>query len=342
MRTRSALLTLVLAVVPLLGTAAPSGAATGAATGGGSSSCQLFDVRVGHRAGPYRIGDLYPFSLKISPGERSTSVGAAPDAHVLGDPDPGWARFLIDGREVGRVRARLMPDNDLGAGFSVRIPATAHVFTAEYLGTDVFAPCEDHTSPGIEKAFTLVDLWAVPQDNRTDRVTVRLRSPYRSPRGRVTLSQGTTSVGTTALSTWHTASFTVKRRGTGATALRVTFPGDPEHESLDHRVDLPRRVTSNKNMTFTATVGDVYWSEQAVATLRVNGPLPHRSSLAVTEVTPRDPDDPTPQRVTCAGARWCHVTLDPRRGKHDFQGQQVLDPGGVLRRTTKRSVYWWY
>jgi hypothetical protein len=44
------------------------------------------------------------------------------------------------------------------------------------------SPCEDQVSPGIEKAFSPFDLWTFPQEDRADPVTVRLRSPYGSPR----------------------------------------------------------------------------------------------------------------------------------------------------------------
>jgi hypothetical protein len=71
MRTGSGPRTVVLVVVPLSETGTPSGVSAG----GRPSSCSLFDVRVGHRADPYRIVDLYPFSLDISGGRLHISGG---------------------------------------------------------------------------------------------------------------------------------------------------------------------------------------------------------------------------------------------------------------------------
>jgi len=331
----------ILAMAATATTAPPAAADDGP----GSSTCMLIDARAGHRAGPYRTGDLYPLILNVYPGARASSQ-AGPDAEVRGSgslPYAGWARFLLDGREVGRSQV-LDAGGVLLGSHSVRIPSSGpHVFVVEYLGTERYAPCRIEREDTVSRAFSLVDLWAVPEGDRSDRVTVRLRSPYLFPTGRLALFRGDDRfVGSASLSGQHTATFTVDRQSGQATALTLRYAGDPEHEAVDHRVDLPRRVLNGRGIALTATTGDVYWTEQAVATVEAGGPLPPGSSLAVVEVTPRDADDPTPPTVTCPGARWCHVTLDPRRGTHGFQGRQVLDSGAVLRTTPTRNVYWWW
>jgi hypothetical protein len=293
--------------------------------------------------GPYRVGDDYEFVLTVSQEsgpafEQIGRAGSAPETST-----EGTARFLIDGREVGRSPVRNLAGDFLSSSFSPPVPEPGeHAFTAEYLGTDDPAPCRVDDTGLISEAFSLVDLWAFPNNDRSDQVTVRLRSPYRFPTWPVRLYRGDRFVGSAELSVWNSATFKVDRQTGPATTLVVRYRGDREHEAVEHRVDLPRRVGTGVGLTSTSTVGDVYWTGRAVATVSVRGALPTRSTSAVVPVTPWAENDPTPQELACQRARWCHVTLDPRRGSHGFQGQQVLDPGKVLRRPGTRTVHRWY
>ncbi|MDQ1295005.1 MAG: hypothetical protein QG608_2890 [Actinomycetota bacterium] len=255
--------------------------------------------------------------------------GQVPDGQVI---------LRLDGRQLG-----LFTLENGRVGTSVHgLPVGSYPFDAEYLGTDRYAPCKASGGDRISRAYSFIDLWAVPNGTFSDRVTVRLRSPYRSPEGQVTLSRFGRPIGTASLDSRHTATFTVSQQPLTGTLLEVRFRGSKNHQDASLTADLPRHRTTPDRMAFRTSEEVLYWDTPGFAVVTAEGLLPPHSSLEVVEISPRPPDSKGIERMSCPEARWCFVSLDPRVGPRSFQARHVAFDRTVLRRSETRVVHWSY